>query len=76
MPSVEIEPKPTEPNAASDAFAREAAGKSRSVPGELWGMLKANKKWWLLPAIVALLIVGLLVVAGSTGLAPFIYTLF
>ena len=43
---------------------------------DLWGFLKENKKWWLLPLILALLILGLLVVLSGTGLAPFIYTLF
>ena len=44
--------------------------------GELWGFLKQNKKWWLLPILVTLLIFGLLILLSSTGLAPFIYTLF
>jgi drug/metabolite transporter superfamily protein YnfA len=43
---------------------------------ELWGFLRDNKKWWLLPILVMLLIFGLLVVLSGTGLAPFIYTLF
>jgi len=42
----------------------------------LWGFLKHNKKWWLLPLLLALLLLGLLVVLSGTGLAPFIYTLF
>lgn len=44
--------------------------------GELWGFLKTNKKWWLLPILVVLLIFGLLILLSSTGVAPFIYTLF
>jgi uncharacterized protein YdaL len=43
---------------------------------ELWGFLAHNKKWWLLPILVLLLIFGLLVFLSGTGLAPFIYTLF
>ena len=43
---------------------------------ELWGFLAQNKKWWLLPILILLLIFGLLVVLSGTGLAPFIYTLF
>jgi hypothetical protein len=35
-----------------------------------------NKKWWLTPIIVVLLLIGLLVVLSGTGAAPFIYTLF
>jgi hypothetical protein len=43
---------------------------------ELGHFVLHNKKWWLTPIIVALLLVGLLVVIGGTGAAPFIYTLF
>ena len=43
---------------------------------ELWAFLKSNKKWWMLPIIVLMLLFGLLVLLSGTGLAPFIYTLF
>jgi hypothetical protein len=43
---------------------------------DLWGFMKENKKWWLMPLIVVFLIFALLVFLSSTGLAPFIYTLF
>lgn len=44
---------------------------------ELWAFLKARKKFWLLPLIVILLLFALVIVfAGGTALAPFIYTLF
>jgi hypothetical protein len=43
---------------------------------ELWGFLAQNKKWWLVPILIMLLILGLLVILSGTGLAPFIYTLF
>jgi hypothetical protein len=42
----------------------------------LWGFLRDNKKWWMLPILVMLLLFSLLVLLGGTGLAPFIYTLF
>jgi Family of unknown function (DUF5989) len=60
----------------AEAFAREAAGKERGVIGELFAFLRENKKWWLLPILIVLLLVGVLAVLGGTGLAPFIYTLF
>jgi hypothetical protein len=47
-----------------------------SLIAELWDFLKNNKKWWLLPIVVLLLLFGLLVILGSSGAAPFIYTLF
>jgi hypothetical protein len=44
---------------------------------ELWAFLKTRKKFWLLPLIVILLLFALVIVfAGGTALAPFIYTLF
>lgn len=39
--------------------------------------LKENKKFWLMPVAVIIIILGLLIVLGkSSPLAPFIYTLF
>ncbi|MCI0390240.1 MAG: DUF5989 family protein [Acidobacteria bacterium] len=51
---------------------------SRSrVINELWQLMKYNKKYWLAPIITVLVLIGfLLVAAGSSALAPFIYTLF
>ncbi|MBI5386682.1 MAG: hypothetical protein HZA90_18580 [Verrucomicrobia bacterium] len=43
---------------------------------ELWGFMKENKKWWLLPILVVLLLFSALILLNGTGLAPFIYTLF
>ena len=44
---------------------------------ELWSYMKVRKKWWLLPIIIVLLLVGaLLVFAQGSVLAPFIYTVF
>ena len=44
---------------------------------ELLGMLWKEKMWWLAPMIIVLLLfVCVLVFGNSTGLGPFIYTLF
>jgi hypothetical protein len=44
---------------------------------EFWAFVKARKRYWLVPIIVVLVVLGvLLVLAETTGLAPFIYTLF
>jgi hypothetical protein len=43
----------------------------------LWQFLRARKKFWLLPIIVVMLVMGgLLVLAQGSAVAPFIYTLF
>jgi hypothetical protein len=48
-----------------------------SLLGELWAFMRERKKWWLLPIIVVMLLVGsLLVFAQGSALAPFIYTIF
>jgi Family of unknown function (DUF5989) len=60
---------------ASD-FEKAAAQPQGGFISEFWGFLKTNKKWWLLPIIAVFLILALLILLSSTGLAPFIYTLF
>lgn len=43
---------------------------------DYWHFIRSNKKWWLLPIIVAIMLVGVLMIMGQGALAPFIYTLF
>jgi hypothetical protein len=44
---------------------------------DLWGFLKVRKKFWLLPIILFLLLFGVLIVlAGGSAIAPFIYAVF
>ena len=48
-----------------------------SLLAELWAYMRARKKFWLLPLVVVLLLVGaLLVLSQGSAIAPFIYTLF
>lgn len=47
------------------------------IAAELWSFLKVRKKWWLLPIILIMLLLGaLLIFAQTSVLAPFIYTVF
>jgi hypothetical protein len=47
------------------------------VLGEILVFLWQNKRWWLIPMVLVLILLGgLLALATATGLAPFIYTLF
>ena len=47
------------------------------VTGELFSFFWGNKRWWLVPMLVVLFLVGaLIVLAQSSAIAPFIYTLF
>lgn len=43
---------------------------------DLWLFLRDNKKWWLLPFIVTVVLFALVLLLASTGAAPFIYTVF
>jgi hypothetical protein len=56
--------------------ARTAAGRF-GIVGELFSFFWGNKRWWLVPVLVALFLCGVLIVlAESSAIAPFIYTLF
>ena len=45
--------------------------------GELLAFLWHRKMWWMIPLVAVLLFFGLIIVVGSsTGVGPFIYTLF
>ncbi len=35
-----------------------------------------NKMWWLTPILVVFGLLGILLIAGATGAAPFVYALF
>lgn len=63
------------PNAASE-FTRLNDQRSPSLPEELFFFMRENKAWWMVPILVVFALFGLLMVLGSTGAAPFIYTLF
>jgi len=48
-----------------------------SIVAELWEFMRARKKFWLLPILLVMLAFGaLLLLAQSTAVAPFIYTIF
>jgi hypothetical protein len=48
-----------------------------SVIREFWAFMRVRKKWWLLPIITVMLLVGgLLIFSQGSVLAPFIYTIF
>jgi len=58
-------------------FEKAAAAQGRgSLLSDLWGFLKQNKKWWLIPILLILFLFSLFIILSGTGLAPFIYTLF
>ncbi len=66
----------SEPRLSGSEFARQADQRPPGVVAEFVDFLLHNKKWWLTPIILALLLAGLLVAIGGGPAAPFIYTLF
>lgn len=48
-----------------------------AVISDLWGFLRYRKKFWLLPMVTVLLVLGVLLVFTETSaIAPFVYSLF
>ena len=53
-----------------------AKQKNRGLLSEIVSFAFANKKYWLIPFILTLLVLGSLVIFSGSSAAPFIYTLF
>ena len=50
---------------------------NQSIIVEFWEFLAIRKRYWLLPIVVSLLLIGALIVfTESSVVAPFIYALF
>jgi len=58
----------------ANEFQAEARAKRTGLLREFWDLLKHNKKWWLTPIIIFLLLLGAFFIIGPA--APFIYALF
>lgn len=63
-------------DARDHELAKHAERSERGFLGELIDLLKHNKKWWLAPIVIALVLIAGLLMLGGTAVAPFIYTLF
>jgi hypothetical protein len=60
----------------ANEFLTESQARRTGLTREFLDFVRHNKKWWLIPILVVIFLVGLLVVLGGTGTAPFIYALF
>jgi hypothetical protein len=48
-----------------------------SLLGEFWAFMRMQKKWWLAPLIVILILMGILIIlTEGSAIAPFIYAIF
>jgi hypothetical protein len=48
----------------------------QGLVGEFFSFMKENAAWWLVPFLVVFGLLGLLLVLGGTGAAPFLYAMF
>ncbi len=70
------EPK-DEREAKGTSFAQQAEEAPPGFFAEFWDFLIHNKRWWITPIVIVLLLLGLAAVfSSSSPVAPFIYTLF
>lgn len=42
---------------------------------DLFAYAKSSKKWWFIPILIVLIVIGFLLL-GASGALPFVYTLF
>ena len=57
-------------------FETQASQTDIGVVQEFILFLRHNKKWWLTPIVIALLLIAVVAISAGTGAGPFIYTLF
>lgn len=57
-----------------EVFEEEGSnGRKSGLIGELVGMLMEKKKWWILPILVCLLVLGMIIMIGGSSFSPFLY---
>ena len=73
-----MSPEPTdadhEQQQQAAEFQQQADEPAPGLVAEFVDFLRYNKRWWLVPIILVLLLLGVLVILGGSGL-PFIYPL-
>lgn len=70
-------PRPTDSSSSARAdFERRAEEAAPGLVAEFLDFLLENRKWWLLPIVIVLLLVGVFLVLSSSVAAPFLYPLF
>ncbi len=57
-------------------FVQQSQQARTSIVSEFIDFLMHNKKWWLLPIVIVLALLGVLIFIGGSGGGIFVYTLF
>ena len=66
---------PEQPQKEQDEFLHAATQEERGLVAEFVAFMSENKVWWLTPILVVFGLLGVLLILGATGVAPFIYAL-
>lgn len=69
------EPKSNRQETSEEDFSQLAGSKDPGFFEELWDFMRYNKKWWLTPIVLSLLLMGALILLSGSTAAPFIYSL-
>lgn len=67
---------PEKPPGTNTNFAQQAEKHSPGIVREFMQYLAENRKWWLIPILLAVGLIAVLVALSSTAVAPLIYPLF
>lgn len=63
-----------EPEQPENEFMQAASKQERGLVAEFVAFMAENKMWWLAPILIVFLLLGILLILGATGVAPFLYT--
>jgi hypothetical protein len=62
-----------QPSAGQSQFERQSEERAPGLLAEFWDFLRYNRKFWMAPIVLVLLLVAALVVLNALGLSPFVY---
>lgn len=62
------------PKSTDNEFLQAAGKEERGLIAEFVAFMAENKMWWLTPILIVFLLLGVLLILGATGVAPFLYT--
>ncbi len=62
------------PNDSKNEFLDAAGQEERGLVAEFVAFMSENKMWWLTPILIVFLLLGVLLILGATGVAPFLYS--
>jgi hypothetical protein len=71
-----MSPQSSDRETGRNEFERAGEQPALNFFADFWQFQRANKRWWLAPIVVTLLVLAVLALLTMTPAAPFIYTLF